>query len=411
MTLKEIEAKKAELRNKINDAKSEEELTELRKQAEELNKEVPSEENDGAITHEEERNLIADTQNLEQRKVEIIGTLANREERKVKEFTKFNVLKSEEYRSAWAKKLMCKDESEFTEDEKRALGVALTTTATTYTAPSSSVDGVNNGGLFIPETVSMEILREVELESPFLRDIAKTYVKGLITFPYKKTGSGAEWVTEGTDNKLESDEWATLTFTQMELSKTIRITWKLEAMAVEDFINYIVEEVAREMRENLADKPFYGNGTNEISGITLSGNNIDAEYESTTNALDAIKAAIALLPKRKRAGAKIYMAEDIALDIAFMKDNNGAYLNNPVNGVALNTVARFPVEVDPFLKDGDFIIGNARWYKMNFNENLSVSKDVIGRSRVNDYTGYCVVGGAPVPNSFVYGHKATEQSV
>ena len=42
---------------------------------------------------------------------------------------------------------------------------------------------------------------------------------------------------------------------------------------------------------------------------------------------------------------------------------------------------------------------------MNFNENLSVSKDVIGRSRVNDYTGYCVVGGAPVPNSFVYGHK------
>ena len=406
MTLKEIEAKKAELRNKINDAKSEEELEELRKQAEELNKEVPTDENDGTITHEEERALIADTQNLEQRKVEIVGTLAKREERKVKEFTKNNVLKSDEYRSAWAKKLMCKDESEFTEDEKRALGVALTTTATTYTAPAAGTDGVNNGGLFIPETVSMEILKEVELESPFLRDIAKTYVRGLITFPYKKSGSGAEWVAEGTDNKLESDEWATLTFTQMELSKTIRITWKLEAMAVEDFINYIVEEVAREMRENLADKPFYGNGTNEISGITLTGNNIDAEYEATTNALDAIKAAIALLPKRKRAGAKIYMAEDIALDIAFMKDDNGAYLNNPVNGVALNTVARFPVEVDPFLKDGDFVIGNARWYKMNFNENLSVSKDVIGRSRVNDYTGYCVVGGAPVPDSFVYGHKA-----
>ena len=35
MTLKEIEAKKAELRSKINDAKSEEELKELRKQAEE----------------------------------------------------------------------------------------------------------------------------------------------------------------------------------------------------------------------------------------------------------------------------------------------------------------------------------------------------------------------------------------
>ena len=406
MTLKELEVKKAELRKKINDAKTEEELEELRKQAEELNKEVPDKEEKQEITHEEERALIQDTENLEKRKVEITNSLAKMEEREMKNFTKHNVLKSEEYRSAWAKKLMCLPETEFTEDEKRALGVALTTTATTYTEPSSSVDGVNNGGLFIPETVSMEILREVELESPFLRDVAKTYVRGLMTFPYKESGSGAEWVAEGTDNNLESDKWVNLTFAQMELSKTIRITWKLEAMAVEDFINYIVEEVAREMRESLADKPFYGNGTNEIAGITQEGNNIDAEYASTVNALDAIKAAIEKLPIRRKAGAKIYLSESMATEIAFMKDNNGAYINNPVNGVGLNSIARYPVEVDPYLKDGDFIIGNARWYKMNFNENLSVSKDVIGRSRVNDYTGYCVVGGAPVPNSFVYGHQA-----
>ena len=407
MTKKEIEARKAELVTKINEAKTEEELAELRKQAEELNKEVPTEEKDGTITREEERALIADTENLEQRKVEITNIISKREEPIMeKKFTRANVLKSEEYRSAWAKKLMCKDESEFTEDEKRALGVALTTTATTYTAPSSGADGVNNGGLFIPETVSMEILKEVELESPFLRDVAKTYIKGLITFPYKESGSGAEWGTEGADNQLESDKWAELTFAQMELTKTIRITWKLEAMAVEDFINYIVSEVAREMREELADKPFYGTGVKEISGISLSGNNIDAEYESTVTSLEAIKAGIAKLPKRKRAGAKIYIAEDMALDIAFLKDDNGMYINNPVNGVGLESIAKYRVEVDPFLRDGDFVIGNARWYKMNFNENLSVSKDIIGRSRVNDYTGYCVVGGAPVPNSFVYGHKA-----
>ena len=405
MTLKELEVKKAELRKKINDAKTEEELEELRKQAEELNKEIPDKEEKQEITHEEERALIQDTENLEKRKIEITNSLAKMEEREMKNFTKHNVLKSEEYRSAWAKRLMCLPETEFTEDEKRALGVALTTTATTYTAPSGSVDGVNNGGLFIPEVVSMEILRDVELESPFLRDVAKTYVRGLMTFPYKESGSGAEWVAEGTDNKLESDKWVNLTFAQMELSKTIRITWKLEAMAVEDFINYIVEEVAREMRESLADKPFYGNGTNEIAGITLEGNNIDAEYASTVNALDAIKAAIEKLPIKRKAGAKIYLSESMATEIAFMKDDNGAYINNPVNGVGLNSIARYPVEVDPYLKDGDFIIGNARWYKMNFNENLSVSKDVIGRSRVNDYTGYCVVGGAPVPNSFVYGHQ------
>ncbi len=415
MTLKEIETRKTELLNKITEAKTEEELAELRKEAEDLKKEVPDEDKkeekkDGTITHEEERNLLADVDNLEQRKVEITKVIENKEERKVeKEFTRNNVLKSEEYRSAWAKSLMCRND--FTEDEKRALGVALTTTATTYTAPASGSDGVNNGGLFIPETVSMEILKEIELESPFLRDVAKTYIKGLITFPYKKQSSGAEWAEEGKDNNLESDEWAELTFAQMELSKTIRITWKLESMAVEEFVNYITSEVAREMREELADKPFYGTGVKEIAGISLEGNNIDAEYEASTTSLEAIKAGLALLPKRKKAGAKIYIAEDLALDIAFLKDDNGMYINNPVNGVGLESIAKYRVEVDPFLKDGDYVIGNPIWYKLNFNEGISITKDIIGRSRVNDYTGYCVVGGAPVPNSFVYGHRNPAASV
>ena len=115
MTKKEIEAKKAELRNKITEAKTTEELEELRKQAESLNKEVP--EDDGEITPEEERKLIKDVDNLEKRKIEVTNIIKNKEERNLKEFTKFNVLKSDEYRSAWAKKLMCKPETDFTDDE------------------------------------------------------------------------------------------------------------------------------------------------------------------------------------------------------------------------------------------------------------------------------------------------------
>ena len=163
MTLKEIEARKAEIFNKINDVKSEEELAELRKEAEAINKEVPEDEKpeekkSEEISHEEERSLLADVKELEKRNVEVKEIQKFKEERKMeKELNKDNVFKSEEYRSAWAKTLMCRND--FTEGEQRALDVALTTTATTYVAPSSGADGVNNGGLFIPETVSMEILR------------------------------------------------------------------------------------------------------------------------------------------------------------------------------------------------------------------------------------------------------------
>ena len=410
MTKKEIEEKRTELLEKISEAKNSEELEELRNQAEELKKEVPEQEEqeqkDGKISHEEERSLLADTEELEKRSVEVSklrkigGVEMEKEEKKL---TRANVLKSAEYRSAWAKRLMCCNDNEYTEEEKRALDVALTTTATTFKAPSGDADGVNNGGLFIPESVSLEILKELELQSPFLADVAKTYIKGLISFPYKESGSGVDHPEEGKDTKLESDEYKSLTFNNIEVAKTVRITWKLEVMAVEEFINFIISEITREIGEDLATQALYGNGTTEIKGATTDA--IEAEYTAEETVLDAIQAGLAKLPKRKKVGAKIYLAEDLALAIAFLKDKNGAYVNNPVNGVALSGIAKYPVEVDPMLKDGEYLIGNAYWYKMNFNEGVSISKDVIGRSRVNDYTGYAVVGGAPVPKSFVYGKK------
>ena len=246
MTLKEIEERKSELLNEIAEAKTEEELTELRNEVEAINKEVPEQEEkkDGEISHEEERSLIADTQELEKKSKDLseLRKIGGNEEMEKEErkLTKTNVLKSAEYRSAWAKKLMCCNDNEFTEEEKRALDVALTTTATTFKAPSGDADGVNNGGLFIPETVSLEILKQLELQSPFLADVAKTYVKGLMSFPYKKSSSGVDHPEEGKDTKLESDEYASLTFGNVELAKTVRITWKLEAMAVDDFISFII---------------------------------------------------------------------------------------------------------------------------------------------------------------------------
>ena len=90
MTLQEIEAKKVELRNAINEAKDEEELNKLAEEVEAINNEVPEAEEkveeetqpDGdvveaeevkeegdkvEITPEEERSLLKDIDNIEQR--------------------------------------------------------------------------------------------------------------------------------------------------------------------------------------------------------------------------------------------------------------------------------------------------------------------------------------------------------
>lgn len=345
---------------------------------------------------------------------DVIKTFEDEEERKGDEkmkFTKENVLASKEYRSAWAKTLMKKSLNEV---EKRALGTALTTTDETYVAATAEADGVNNGGLFIPEDVMMELMNRIELASPFFRDIPKTEVNGYIKFPYRKSGTGADAQTEGTDNSDGQVEWGELTLTVLEVSETIRVTWKLEAMSVDSFIDYILDELSMALPEKIMTQMFYGDGSGTLTGIASTGNFIDGEYTIGEGAgevfdlYEAISAGIDLMTdKRKKVGAKIYVADDIMHDMTFARDSEGRFMYSPINGVGIKSLGKYTIEVDPFLNDGDFVIGNPRYYRFNWNEGISITKDVSGKSRINDYTGYAVVSGAPQPASFVYGKKSS----
>jgi hypothetical protein len=74
------------------------------------------------------------------------------------EFTKDNVLKSPEYRSAWAKSLMQIPLANSRESTRNSFDKP----ATTYVAGQAEANGVNNGGLFIPEDVMMDLMNRIE---------------------------------------------------------------------------------------------------------------------------------------------------------------------------------------------------------------------------------------------------------
>ena len=422
----DLEKLKEELIDKIENSESLEELTELQKQVEDLEKQFKEEKtkektskednetSEETVGNEEEDKPKLDEEKEdkedeeekenenEQRGLLRESLLSNLKEiRSTKELRKVTNIKEktmEENKEiqarAWAKSLM--QRNDFTEEEKRALN-SLTTTATTYIEATDGVQGVNNGGLLIPETVSTEILRKIELISPFLSDVAKTHIKGLLKLPYQVKKAEAKFVEEGVENELAQIEFKDLELPQYELSTTIRITWKLEAMAVSEFINYITTEIANNMGEVLAKSVLYGTGTGQLKGATLDADKI----ENAKTAMDGIKDGLNRLDKRIIPTAKIYISNKLANEIIFAKDKNGAYSNNPVNGLSLQSIGTNKVEIDPYLKDNQILIGSATNYKLNFNEDVNVVKDVIGRARVNDYTGYAVVGGAPVPNTFV----------
>ena len=178
-------------------------------------------------------------------------------------------------------------------------------------------------------------------------------------------------------------------------------------MAIEEFTPYLISLIGESMRELLISDYIYGNGNNDsVKGLTYLA--IDAKYASADKAAyrKIIEAGIKLLPTKKRAGAKIYLASDIYDGMTFEKDDAGNYILPVLNGGGLTKMSSFPVEMEANLNAGDFVIGNiGKWYKANINKTMELGLDVSNQKRTKTYTTHMMVTAIPVPQSIVYGKE------
>lgn len=389
MTKQQYEKRKKDLEQKIRDAKTTEELDTLEVEKRKL--EMMEIVEDSEITPQEERNLIRgnDDINIEERN--LVRVNVSPEEKKEKRKTLNDILKTPEYRSAWAKKLMgIKLESE----EERALGDAVTTTDTTFTQSTSSEQGINNGGLFIPVDVRLDMLKIIEQTSPFLRDVRKLAVASNVDLPYLNSSDDAEWYAELENTKNEGQKYDKISLTGHELAKQIEVTWKLEAMAVEEFITFITTELAHKMGKALAKAVLYGDGNKKPIGA-LHG----LTAVSGTEAIEAMINAYSSLSDDAKIDAKAYISNTVAISIVGYKDKNGNY---PYL-LGLNKIALFSIEVDPYLTAGDILTGNPKNYILNTVEALKVYRETKISQRRNVYSNYAVYDGKPYPDSFAKG--------
>lgn len=385
-SLEELESLKAEMKS-LEEEKEELKVEEPKEEVKEEVKEEPKE----TISEEEERSLMLDVEEKSQdvnNLKKINGGIEKMEEKKFD-------LKSPEYRSAWAKKVMGLSEDKFTEDEKRALGDAVTTTATTYVASAADTQGINNGGLFIPETVRMELMEIIEQMSPWFRDIRKLSVNGNVDLPYLYSADDANWYVELNDTVNEGQEYRELKLTGYELAKYVVITWKAEEMAVESFISFILEELAHKMGTALINATIYGNGSNKPTGVL---NGLEAVTDGETP-IDNIIATYATLDEDARRGAKVYVSTAVKIAMIGYKDENGNYpFLQGINGTDL-----FSIETEPFLQNNDVIVGNPRYYILNINTPMRIDKEASVKGRKVAYGAYGIYDGKAKPGAFAKG--------
>ena len=236
---------------------------------------------------------------------------------------------------------------DFTKNEKRALGVAITTSATEYKAPTESENGVNNGGIFIPQNVLYDLLEMDAPDSPFLRDVGATHIKGALIFPYvveaNNGTSRGKKETEKSDDR--SIKWDKLSLAQGNYPLTIEVSMEILAMTDEEFAEYLLADLGNEVNLLLGDEVLYGTGKDDrIEGVTVGAIKGNA-YDAGGAAL-AIKAGLLALSKRARKGAKIYVSRSLSLDLAFEKDENGRYIFPIYNNDGITSIATIPTEVE-----------------------------------------------------------------
>lgn len=293
------------------------------------------------------------------------------------------------------------------DEQKRALGVALTTTATSYVAATSEVNGVNNAGVLIPTKQFVDFLKEEGKLSPILADIAFSHVKGLMVFPYRKTRDAAKVKAEGSAPGKNQFEMASLSLYKGVLQVTIDVTDEVMSLTDIDLGAYVMENLVNDLSEDWANELIYGSGaTNHVKGITNGATTTGINAYS--KALEAVVAGIKLCKGKFRRGAKVYMAQDVYDAIAFALDDTGKFITPAINNQGgVSSVGPLRVEVDENLTEGDFVIGNvSKFYKANYLSDVSLEKQKDISSGITTFVSKAYIAAAPFPGAFILGSKA-----
>ena len=264
---------------------------------------------------------------------------------------------------------------------------------TTLTAPT-----------LIPKTVMKGIEEILKEEYPLLADVRKFNVAG--NFAINKhasvdSGDAAWYALETTPTAAEKNIFKQFTLAGHELAKAVTVSWKLKAMAVDEFIPFIIKELADRMGIAKATAVFKGAGTTEPMGIdtTLeaeSGKPQIKTYTAGALAYTDITAAMGRVHSSLIKGAKFYANnKTIWGELANVVEDNGSPIFIPdASSGGVGRIFGITVETDGSIDDGSILLGNAnKGYYMNTNESVKIVTEDHAKARATDYVSYEVVDG------------------
>ncbi|MCI8486392.1 MAG: phage major capsid protein [Clostridia bacterium] len=391
MTLKELEEKKKELRKKVENAKPEE-MEELRKEIEVL-QDVKIEEETKEIV--DERNLLKGAiEDLEKRNLSNAKVIEkpSKEERKMEEK---NIYETEEYRSAFLKKLQGK---KLNEKEERAMTTATTSTGTT-----------------IPTTTLNKIEEMLRQTSALYNMVDVLNIPGYLSIPVEDTVNDASWIAEGENSTDVNDKLKSVNFAAYKLIRTISITAEVSKMTVSAFENWIVKKITNRMAMAIENAILNGTGNGQPKGILKEEiTTLETSEAGKFSYEDICKIMANLKAGYKKGSAFVVNTQTLWNDIVTIKIGDNLAFVPDATGEFAGRIFGKPVIEDEFIGEGKILYGLFDKYTINWNENVNVTSDDSAEFRSGNrvYRGMALVDGKTVnTEAFVLMNKKTGASV
>lgn len=276
------------------------------------------------------------------------------------------------------------------------------------------VHNTTNTEVVIPATVVDGIIDTMKELHPILADVIPTRIKGVVKYA-KRTAipaGDADYYDEGTETADEENTFGELTLNGKELSKSVTVSWKLQAMSVEDFIPFIERELGDRMGAAKARAFVKGKGDAKypqgvVTAIEAQDNKPQkVSYKADGLTYKDITAAMGKIKSGYTNGAKVYANNTTVWGVlANVMDGEGRPIFVPdVTAGGVGRIFGLPVMEEDAMGDGEILIGNmAAGYKENISEDMKLVTETHAKPRNTSFVGYEVHdGGVFDEKAFAY---------
>ncbi|EGQ4325873.1 TPA: phage major capsid protein [Staphylococcus pseudintermedius] len=300
-----------------------------------------------------------------------------------------NVFGTEEYRSAFFKKMLGQELSDV---EQRSFNHAMDIQKSEHRADEFTSS--SNASAVIPEQTLNEVIRRARTQGGLLANVRSFNMPTKIRIPISTPQERAEWHTEGA--KVEADKVVTtaVSFEANEIIKIFSISVKAKTMSISAFESYLVEELTNCVVEAIEYALINGTGNNQgqgiLTGITWNDENsleLTGKYTDFTKALGMLKRGYAQNAKFAMSNATLYNTVYGVQD-----GNKRPIFVQDAQRENVGYIFGKPVIIDDNIEDGTIILGDFNYVGYNLPQGvmLESSRESSFRSGLIDYRALAI---------------------